>query len=73
MFIDELIALIIIVTFSFSISVLLKENLTISFLLMSLITGLLYAFNLVPFYFAVIALMLLSYAIYSVVWGGISH
>ena len=69
MFLDELIALIIIIVFSFSITVILKEPLTISFLLISMITGLLYAFNLVPYYFIIIALMLLSYSIYSMLWG----
>jgi len=68
-----MIALIVIIVFSFSISTILKEPLTISFLLMSLITGLLYAFHLVPYYFAIIALMLLSYSIYSMLWGAHSE
>lgn len=69
MFVDEIIALIIIIIFSFSITVILKEPLTITLLLMSMITGLLYAFNLVPYYFLIIALMLLSYSVYRILWG----
>jgi len=69
MFIEELIGLIVIISFSFSITVILKEPLTISFLLISMIAGLLYAFNLVPYYFLIIAVMLLSYSIYRVLWG----
>jgi hypothetical protein len=69
MFVDEIIALIIIIIFSFSITVILKEPLTITLLLMSMITGLLYAFRLVPYYFLIVALMLLAYSVYRILWG----